>query len=331
MASIKDVAKHAGVAISTVSKVLNQYPGVSEETRNKVNTAIQELHYVPNAVAAALSSKQSNRIALLVRLNPNTQAIDEISMRYLAGALHEALAMKMDVVTIFFSMLEGKTVDEVENYLHSQNIQGLVIYGLGRTDQLFNQLVERQHFKTVLVDGAPVNENTSCVWINQCNAQYDVAKKTMEDSVGSFSRLLYISGHKGSYVMDERIKGIRKFCKDHSLELTIKVGGFSEKKAWEITKKYAAENDMIACASDLMAIGSMNALKEMGLSRPICGFDGITLMGYVGQEINTVSQNFSEISRTAVQEIALLLSGNPGREILADYKIVRLSYQDIIR
>ena len=69
MISIKDVAKHAGVAISTVSKVLNHYPNVSEKTKIKVNKAVEELNFVPNSVAAALSSKQSGRVALLVNLN----------------------------------------------------------------------------------------------------------------------------------------------------------------------------------------------------------------------------------------------------------------------
>ena len=66
MVSIKDVARRAGVAISTVSKVLNSYPNVSEETRVKVNKAVEELNFVPNSVAAALSSKHAGRVALLV-------------------------------------------------------------------------------------------------------------------------------------------------------------------------------------------------------------------------------------------------------------------------
>ena len=56
MASIRDVARKAGVAISTVSKVLNHYPNVSEETRIKVNEAIRELKFTPNTIASALSS-----------------------------------------------------------------------------------------------------------------------------------------------------------------------------------------------------------------------------------------------------------------------------------
>ena len=50
MVSIKDVARHAGVAISTVSKVLNNYPNVSEETKKRVNESVKELNFLPNSV-----------------------------------------------------------------------------------------------------------------------------------------------------------------------------------------------------------------------------------------------------------------------------------------
>ena len=102
MASIRDVAQKAGVAISTVSKVLNQYPNVSEETKAKVNEAIRELNFTPNTIASALSSKQAGRVALLLNLNTQTQAIDEIDMQYISGAINKAQEMKLDVITVFF-------------------------------------------------------------------------------------------------------------------------------------------------------------------------------------------------------------------------------------
>ena len=80
MASIKDVAGKAGVAISTVSKVLNGYPGVSKETKEKVEAAIKELNFVPNSIAAALSSKKAGRVALLIHMSSQTKARDEIDM-----------------------------------------------------------------------------------------------------------------------------------------------------------------------------------------------------------------------------------------------------------
>ena len=77
----KDVARQAGVAISTVSKVLNGYEGVSESTKDKVNAAIEALNYTPNAVAAALSSKQQfGRVALLLKLEETVGCVDEINL-----------------------------------------------------------------------------------------------------------------------------------------------------------------------------------------------------------------------------------------------------------
>lgn len=84
------------------------------------------------------------------------------------------------------------------------------------------------------------------------------------------------------------------------------------------------------CASDLMAIGAMKALTEMDIFRPVCGFDGIMLMGYVGKQMNTVKQNFSYISAEAVEELNRLLKGEKGREIVLPYTIERMQYLDII-
>ena len=107
LASIKDVARQAGVAISTVSKVLNGYEGVSESTKDKVNAAIEALNYTPNAVAAALSSKQFGRVALLLKLEETVGCVDEINLQYLSGAIHRAKELKLDVVTLFFSYGSG--------------------------------------------------------------------------------------------------------------------------------------------------------------------------------------------------------------------------------
>ena len=159
MASIRDVARKAGVAISTVSKVLNHYPNVSEETRIKVNEAIRELKFTPNTIASALSSKQAGRVALLVNLNTQTQAIDEIDMQYLSGAINKAQEKGLDVITVFFSMIKDRSVAEIENYLRAQAIEGIIIYGMSREDKVLHKLIEGQQFKIVAVDAPFVNQN----------------------------------------------------------------------------------------------------------------------------------------------------------------------------
>ena len=329
MVSIKDVAKHANVAISTVSKVLNDYPNISKETREKVNKSIDELGYVPNSIASALSSKKAGRIAVLINLSTQTKAIDEIGMQYLSGAISEAKELGIDVITVFFSMIEGKTDKEIERYLHSQSIDGLVIFGISKDSVDLISLINKKRFKTVVVDAPFVNAVTSSIWVDQEQAQYDVAKKTVEGH--DVKKILYIAGKNNGFVTEERIKGIQKFAKDEALDLEIVNGDFSELKARTITIEHAEDYDVIVCASDLMAIGAMNALVELDIFHPVCGFDGITLMGYVGKRMHTVDQNFHRIAKEAVKELNELLHGEKGRNVVLDYRLARLEYKDIIR
>ena len=328
MVSIKDVAKHAGVAISTVSKVLNNYPNVSEETRRKVNQAVTDLNFVPNSVAAALSSKQSGRVALLMNLDNVSQAVDEINMQYMAGTIGQAVDMNLDVITVFYSMLKNMSLDEVIRYLQSQSITGLIIFGMSKDEKVMHRLIDSQIFKTVAVDVPIVNANTSAIWIDQEKAQYDVAKKTiMENKCKS---ILYLAGKKNGYVTDERLKGIRRLAEEKNLSLLVRNGEFSELQARNLTFKYAKKKDVVVCASDLMAIGAMKALIEMDIFRPVCGFDGITLMGYAGKQMNTVRQDFKRIASEAVKELKRLIDGGEGQQIVLDYQLVRMKYMDII-
>lgn len=328
MVSIKDVAKHAGVAISTVSKVLNNYPNVSAATKEKVNASIRELGFVPNTIAAALSSKQAGRVALLINPVTKTQVIDEISMQYISGALHMAEEMKLDVITVFFSMLKQKSLDEVITYFKAQNIAGIIIYGMSKDDTVLHQLVQAKVFKIVLVDAPMVNTCTSTVWIDQKAAQYEVARQVVEEN--NCRQILYISGKKNGYVTEQRLQGIKELAKDKGFDLLIKDGEFSERKARTLTFEYGKQVDGIICASDLMAIGAVKALIEMDIFRPVCGFDGLMLMGYMEKQMYTIRQNFREISEEAVKELDRLMKGEEGKEVIMPHTLERLQYLDII-
>lgn len=328
MVSIKDVAKHAGVAISTVSKVLNNYPNVSEETKEKVNRAVAELNFVPNSVAAALSSKNAGRVALLVNLNAQAQAIDEIDMRYISGAIDKAMELNLDVITLFFFLFKDKTAEEIERYLKSQSITGIIIYGLSKEDTVIHELIRAQKFKCVVLDGPLMNDNTSCVSINHMKAQYDVALKTVDEN--QYDKILYIAGKKNGYVTDERIEGMKRLAHDRGLSLKIEYGEFSELEARKITLEMGEKANIIICASDLMAIGAMKALQDMDIFRPVCGFDGIMLMAYVGQQMNTVYQDFAALSAKAVEELRYLMSGGQGRYVEMPYEVTQLNYLDVL-
>lgn len=328
MVSIKEVAKKAGVAISTVSKVLNGYPNISQETKEKVNAAIKELNYIPNSIASALSSKQFGRIALILDPKRQTQAIDQIFMQYLLGALDRAKELNLEVVTIFTSMIAGMTAEEITRYFFSQSIAGIVIYGLSKEDKVLQRLIAEQSFACVVVDAPLVNERTTAIGIDHEQAQYDVAKKTVLDD--KCKRVLYIAGRKDGYVTEQRLKGMKRLVEDMKLTMLVRQGDFSELTARNIALKYARNKDVIVCASDLMAIGAMNALIDMDIFRPVCGFDGITLMGYVGKQMNTIRQDFYSISSQAIQEVKLLIDGQCGHQVIMPHSVVKMYYKDII-
>lgn len=328
MVSIKEVAKHAGVAISTVSKVINGYPGISKETREKVQQAIKELNFIPNSIASALSSKQYSRVALILDPKQQTQAIDQIYMQYLIGAMDKAKELHVEVVTIFTSMIVGMSTEEITVYLRSMSISGIIIYGMSKKDKFLHRLIQGQQFSCVVVDAPVINEKTSSVSIDHEQAQYDVAKKTVLDD--TCKRVLYIAGRKDGYVSEQRLNGMKRLVEDLDLTMLVRQGDFSELAARNIALKYAGNKDVVVCASDLMAIGAMNALIDMDIFRPVCGFDGITLMGYVGKQMNTIRQDFYGISSRAMEELHLLMNGGEGRNVIMPHSIVKMYYKDII-
>ncbi len=328
LVSIRDVAKEAGVAISTVSKVLNHYPNVSEETKEKVNAAIAKLGFVPNTIASALSSKKTGRAALVLDANRHAQTVDEIPMQYMIGAINKAKEKGMDIITVFFTMIAEMNLEEMTRYFQSQGIEGLVICDLSKEDITLRQLVESGKFKSVLIDAPGVGENTSSIHIDNTRAQYEVAKKFLEGK--AYKKILYLSGKKNGYVSEERRDGMNRRAGGLAQEEMVRTGNFSELEARKLTMQYAGSKEAIICASDLMAIGAMKALIDMDIYRPVCGFDGVSLMGYAGKQMHTVRQDFQKIASSAVEELSRLMEGGGGQDIVVPHKLIRIKYLDVI-
>lgn len=330
MVSINDVAKRAGVAKSTVSKVLNNYQMVSEETRRKVEEAVEELGYVPNSIAVSLSKKSFNRVGLIIDIQHQRQFVDEIGMQHLTGAFDKSKEYGIDVVTFFSSQFEGMSSRDIKGYLKSQRINCLILYNLSVEDKNLKELIDKEEFYCVLVDAPYVNAMTSSVIIDHAQAQYDVAKKTVTENTIA-NRVLYIAGGKQGYISETRMKGMEALHKELKFDLFIEYGEFNEAKARDIVFNYAKKVDVIVCASDLMAIGSVFALTELDIFHPVCGFDGITLMGYTQIAMNTVRQDFYLKSQKAFDELKRLLDGKTGRKRVLPYEVCTIRYMDIIQ
>ena len=326
IATIKEVAEKAGVSTSTVSKVLKNYSNISEETRSRVLKAVKELNYVPNSTASSLSSKNKDKVALYIYINDMKQAVDEINMLYLQGAFAMANINHLELVTIFNQMVSELSTEELSSYLSAQGITGIIIYGLNKDDKKILQLIEEQRFNICVIDAPIVNERTSSVMIDHKKGQYDVAKAIIEPDYTR--KVLYLAGKRNGYVTDMRIQGIMQLQKEFGFELNIQYAEFSEKMAYDLTMRHGSDVDMVVCASDLMAIGALNALIKMNIYRKCCGFDGITLMRYAGKGMLTCRQDFYDISGNAIQEMERLLSGEKGQSVIIDHQIISIRYED---
>ena len=319
ISTIKQVAEKAGVSISTVSKVLKNYTNISEETRSKVLKAVKELNYIPNSTASHLSSKNKDKVALYIYINDMKQAVDEINMLYLQGAFTMANVNQLELVTIFNQMVSDMNTQELTSYLAAQGITGIIVYGLNKDDKKMLDLIEQQRFNICVIDAPIVNEKTSSVMIDHQKGQYDVAKSIIEPEYTH--KVLYLAGKRNGYVTDMRIQGIMQLQKELGFELNIQFAEFSEKIAYDLTMRYGSDVDTVVCASDLMAIGAMNALIKMNIYRKCCGFDGITLMRYAGRGMLTCRQDFYDISSCAITEMERLLSGEKGHPVVIDHRL----------
>ena len=324
MIGIKDVAKKANVSASTVSRVLNNYPNIAEETRERVLKVIEELGYFPNIAASTLSSKQKSRTALYIYVNDRYQQIDEINMMYILGVFDKARALNMDIFTVFDYSLEKYSKEEYVNFFRSKNIDSIIVIGLNRDDKKMHYLLKDDHFKFVVVDTETVNDSTSCVLVDQRLGQYEVAKRIVKRG----DRVLYLEGKQNGYVSDMRLEGMKQLAKDMDLKLHVETGEFSEKKAYLIVKNRKENYDAIVCASDLMALGAKKALGDEDI--PVSGFDGIRLLGYVAENVITCKQNFYLIGQTCVEAINDLLKGEKGKHITVPHTIGTVSYESII-
>lgn len=327
MISIKDVAARAKVSAGTVSKVLKGYTNISEETKKNVMQAVNELGYVPNSAASTLSSKGKKKLAIYIYINDKFQQIDEINMLYLMGALDRCRELGIETVTVYNETLERLQHDTCLSYFSSLSADSVIVFGLNKDDRMMLDMLESPRFNFVVVDAPIVRENTSCIYIDQQKAQYDVANQVIAEG----DRVIYFSGKKNGYVSEMRLEGIRQLQKDKNFELTVIDGEFSEAIAYKKTLELAEQYDCIVCASDMMAIGAKKACKELGIYVKISGFDGIRLMGYVGSAIPTVRQNFYNIGSRCVDEIMRLREGESGQEVIMPYEIDRISYRSVIK
>ncbi|WP_040215003.1 LacI family DNA-binding transcriptional regulator [Clostridium polynesiense] len=324
MSTIKDVAKLAGVSISTVSYVLNNKGAISRETKVKVLEAVKELDYRPNGHARNLKTKKSKIIALVL--------YDFDSLVYkdiLRGMRDVAKAQGYEVIIIE----SGNGKDAVSRILSQSLVDGAIILSASIEDKMIADLAS-DNFPIVVLDRNLPNEYVSCVLIDNVRGAYQAVEHMNRKG---FKRVGIITGPKDTYDSIKRLEGFKKAVKELDLENNpswnscgnfLEDGGYSAMLRLLESGNHA---DAYFCANDEMAIGAIKACRDKGLSVPqdigIIGFDDIIICEYISPQITTLRRPSYESGMIAANNLIHSLKGETtsNKVILSPELIIRES------
>lgn len=302
MSTIKDIANLTGFSITTVSRALNNHDDVNETTKKKIRTAAEKLNYSPNLSAKRLVQKQSKTIGFIVSNLTPISIIDNFSFNIFMGSSNRANQFLYEVILIQINsnLQKNKNFNQI---ISERNLDGAILHGFNKNSN-FCQDALYSNCPVVFIDIPLCNETSSFVSSNLIDA-FEKAISYLT-SLGH-KDIGFIHGYTRSYITDSWLKAYNDF-KDKYSYPTIHIinGEYSDIKTSDILLKLLPKQKNITaffCASDVMAIGAIQACKKLGLNIPenisIMGFDNILLSKYFSPTISSISQNPYEFGEKA--------------------------------
>lgn len=295
MATIKQVAQAAGVSFTTVSHVLNNTRPVSDEARRAVLKAVEELHYVPSALARSLKSRSTATIGLIIPNNTNPY-FSEVAR----GIEDSCYAAGYSVILCNSDDDPVKQRDYL-NVLLTKRCDGLILSALADSD---GELLRKMNVPAVLLDRAPSDLALDAVAVDNRAGGMLAARHLLE--LGR-RRIACIAGPREVSISNERIDGVRTAMGEAGVALAdglcrhadfTSAGGYTAALAL-LALPVGERPDALFCCNDLMAFGALRAAAELGVQVPaqlaVVGFDDIDLASFVHPPLTSVAQNTREL------------------------------------
>ena len=303
--TMKDVAELVGVSIQTVSAVVNNKPGITGETRDRVLAAVKQLGYQPYSVARSLRTGQTRTLALIV------SDLSNPSFGTMASSA-EDYAHRFG-----YNLTVHNTHDDVTreaNYIQSLTQRWIdgVLY-VSAEDELSSQTaLEKAGIPSVAIDRIPETYVGPSVTLDNTKAGYIATRYLVE--LGHHD-IAQISGPNRLRVARERIGGFEKALAEEGLRpAAIEEGNWTCDSGYTAMKhmlNHRAHPTALFAANDRMAIGAMQAIQEAGLRVPddisVVGLDDIEVAAYQNPPLTTVRQSFVELATLAVRLLLALI------------------------
>ncbi|MFN7252631.1 MAG: LacI family DNA-binding transcriptional regulator [Anaerobacillus sp.] len=331
MATIKDIAKAAGVSVTTVSRALNGYSDVNEKTRERIKQIAQELQYSPNTLARSLVMNKTKTIGLLVSGMTRGSIKDNFTYEILCGINDTTSSLDYDL--IFFSTNTSKQKEKSYTQLcRERKVDGVIIQGIKTDDPYLREVIDSD-IPCVLID-IPI-EGASVGYITTDNVLG--AKNAVKHLLQlGHKHIGMINGHNQAFVSQQRLEGYRLGLIEDNIDFNwnyVVNGAFDEDQAYLVSKKLLQTNPQLTAifsASDVMALGVLRAAKELNRSIPddlsLVGYDDIVLASYVSPPLTTIAQDKYLMGQKAAELlVAMLQGGIEERRIVIDTVLVERS------
>jgi LacI family transcriptional regulator/LacI family purine nucleotide synthesis repressor len=311
MATIRDIARLAGVSITTVSKVINNYPDIGERTRQKVIKIMEQENYHPNAIARSLSTNRSHSIGVFINYNLS-RGLHHLFFHEILFGLETDLGQK-GYDFIYFSDLKWKDSCDYVAKSKNRHVDGVVLMGIPLSDNHIDKLL-KSSIPAVFLDVDIVGKNATYVTFDNVGGARQVVKYLYE--LGH-REIGVITGLKFTKPAQDRLLGFQQAMNE--LDLVYKTDyiintSFSEEgghNAMEKILKMDKRPTAIFCHSDSIAIGAMRAIQEAGYRVPddfsIVGFDDLQICTYINPKLTTVRQDAFLMGQKAAELLTVMM------------------------
>lgn len=298
MVTIKDVARHAGVSITTASYVLNGKGQISEATRKRVLAAAEELNYHPNAFARHLKKRKTRTIGVFI------SRLGGAFYEEVLEGIHEAI-LQGDYELIICP--ETRTTRRI---LTQRQVDGAIVFDSKISSDLIARLAW-ERFPIVTLDRYLEADHVFPLLVDNPGGTKEVFHHLYSQGVRRFA---FVAGAADSFDNAERRQVFVDEAAKNALAVACYEGSFTRPSGYQVAREIIASGNLpeaVFCANDQMAIGFMEALQEHQLLVPydvaVVGFDDIAVAQYLQPALSTVRVSRLDWGSAAVTRLIDLL------------------------
>ncbi|NWG34677.1 MAG: LacI family DNA-binding transcriptional regulator [Chloroflexi bacterium] len=294
MTTIRDIAKQAGVSITTASYVLNNTGNISEATRQRVLQAAEELNYHPNAFARHLKKVKTRTIGVFIT-------------RFGGAFYEEILEGIHDVIlNTEYELIVSPETRSPRRLLHYRQVDGAIVFDSKIPDTSILKLASRR-FPIVVLDRLLQNDFLLPILLGNAQGVREAFFHLYQQGA---RRITFVAGAPDSIDNTERMETFLSEAKRHNLAVPVYQGNFTEGSGYEAAQTIFQSGELpeaVFCANDQMAIGFLRAMRERGLQAPadiaVVGFDDIPIARYMTPSLSTVGASRFEWGAAATRQL----------------------------